>query len=80
VSLAKPMPSAAGDGFRFSLNPFTLLWVLRDELGMTGTKFRCSMALCGAQTKIKSSNLRRILMAYDCPRDAAIAVTRAFPW
>ncbi len=25
-----------------------LLWVLRDELGMTGTKFGCGMALCGA--------------------------------
>jgi len=23
-----------------------LLWVLRDELGMTGTKFGCGMALC----------------------------------
>lgn len=27
-----------------------LLWVLRDELGMTGTKFGCGMALCGACT------------------------------
>ena len=25
-----------------------LLWVLRDHLGMTGTKFGCGMALCGA--------------------------------
>ena len=25
-----------------------LLWVLRDVLGMTGTKFGCGMALCGA--------------------------------
>ena len=45
---------------RFSLNgkpqsvdvPSTmpLLWVLRDTLGMTGTKFGCGMALCGACT------------------------------
>ena len=27
-----------------------LLWALRDELGMTGTKFGCGMALCGACT------------------------------
>ena len=27
-----------------------LLWALRDELGLTGTKFGCGMALCGACT------------------------------
>jgi isoquinoline 1-oxidoreductase alpha subunit len=27
-----------------------LLWVLRDELGLTGTKFGCGMAQCGACT------------------------------
>jgi isoquinoline 1-oxidoreductase subunit alpha len=27
-----------------------LLWVLRDELGMTGTKFGCGAGLCGACT------------------------------
>jgi isoquinoline 1-oxidoreductase subunit alpha len=27
-----------------------MLWVLRDVLGMTGTKFGCGMALCGACT------------------------------
>ncbi|HEY2816804.1 MAG TPA: (2Fe-2S)-binding protein [Casimicrobiaceae bacterium] len=27
-----------------------LLWVLRDQLGLTGTKFGCGMALCGACT------------------------------
>jgi len=27
-----------------------LLWVLRDLLGMTGTKFGCGVALCGACT------------------------------
>lgn len=33
------------------LDPDTpLLWVLRDHLGLTGTKFGCGMSLCGACT------------------------------
>jgi isoquinoline 1-oxidoreductase alpha subunit len=32
-------------------NPDTpLLWVLRDQIGLTGTKFGCGMAMCGACT------------------------------
>jgi isoquinoline 1-oxidoreductase alpha subunit len=27
-----------------------LLWVIRDEIGLTGTKFGCGMSLCGACT------------------------------
>lgn len=27
-----------------------LLWVIRDELGLTGTKFGCGVAMCGACT------------------------------
>ena len=34
-----------------NVNPeMPLLWVLRDTLGYTGTKFGCGMALCGACT------------------------------
>src|SRR5947207_5283423 len=34
-----------------SADPATpLLWVLRDHLGLTGTKFGCGAALCGACT------------------------------
>ena len=29
-----------------------LLWVLRDELGLTGTKFGCGVASCGALSLI----------------------------
>jgi len=33
------------------VNPnMSLLWVLRDTLGMTGTKFGCGISLCGACT------------------------------
>ena len=37
--------------YAIDVDPATpLLWVLRDTLGLTGTKFRCGMALCGACT------------------------------
>ena len=31
-------------------NDAPLLWVIRDELGLTGTKFGCGIAQCGACT------------------------------
>jgi isoquinoline 1-oxidoreductase alpha subunit len=36
-----------------------LLWVLRDHLGMTGTKYGCGMALCGACTVHVGGNATR---------------------
>jgi isoquinoline 1-oxidoreductase alpha subunit len=40
-----------GEAVDFKAAPDTpLLWVLRDSLGLTGTKFGCGMALCGACT------------------------------
>ncbi|MCB0488216.1 MAG: (2Fe-2S)-binding protein [Cyclobacteriaceae bacterium] len=33
-----------------ALDDTPLLWVLRDHLGMTGTKYGCGKALCGACT------------------------------
>ena len=42
------------------VNPQTpLLWVLRDTLGLTGTKFGCGMALCGACTVHVNGNAVR---------------------
>lgn len=40
-----------GKAQRVDVDPATpLLWVLRDTLGLTGTKFGCGMSLCGACT------------------------------
>jgi isoquinoline 1-oxidoreductase alpha subunit len=36
-----------------------LLWVIRDLLGMTGTKYGCGMALCGACTVHIDGEARR---------------------
>lgn len=36
-----------------------LLWVLRDELGMTGTKFGCGKGLCGSCTVIANGEAIR---------------------
>lgn len=37
--------------YNLNIDPNTpLLWVLRDELGLVGTKFGCGMAQCGACT------------------------------
>src|ERR1700738_966804 len=46
-------PTIKGNGVRHMVDvddDTPLLWVLRDVLGMTGTKFGCGMALCGACT------------------------------
>jgi isoquinoline 1-oxidoreductase alpha subunit len=40
-----------GKAHRLDVEPETpLLWVIRDELGLTGTKFGCGIAQCGACT------------------------------
>ena len=40
-----------GQRHELDIEPETpLLWVLRDELGLTGTKFGCGIAVCGACT------------------------------
>jgi isoquinoline 1-oxidoreductase alpha subunit len=43
--------SVNGKQHQLDIEPETpLLWVLRDELGLTGTKFGCGIAQCGACT------------------------------
>ncbi len=40
-----------GKGFIVDVDPATpLLWVIRENLGLTGTKYGCGMAQCGACT------------------------------
>ena len=46
-----------------------LLWVLRDVLGMTGTKFGCGIAQCGACTvHIDGNPVRSCLLPVGCDR------------
>lgn len=44
-----PMLSINGETVDVDVDPSTpLLWVLRDHLDMTGTKYGCGIAQCGA--------------------------------
>ena len=43
--------SVNGQRYRVEVSPDTpLLWVIRESLGLTGTKFGCGMSVCGACT------------------------------
>ena len=55
-----------------------LLWVLRDVLGMTGTKFGCGMALCGACTvHVEGSPVRSCITSVDSIGDSKITTIEA---
>jgi isoquinoline 1-oxidoreductase alpha subunit len=55
-----------------------LLWVLRDVLGMTGTKFGCGMALCGACTvHIDGAATRSCITSVDSLGDSEITTIEA---
>ncbi len=46
--------------FQVDVDPSTpLLWVLRDVLGLTGTKYSCGMGLCGTCTVIVNGEATR---------------------
>ena len=50
-----------------------LLWVLRDHLGMTGTKFGCGVAQCGACTvHVDGTPTRACITPHDSLNDAQI--------
>src|SRR5689334_926857 len=49
--MARVSLTVNGRRVRVDVDPATpLLWVLRDTLGLTGTKFGCGVAQCGACT------------------------------
>ena len=55
-----------------------LLWVLRDVLGMTGTKFGCGMALCGACTvHIDGTATRSCITSIDSIGDSKVTTIEA---
>ena len=55
-----------------------LLWVLRDVLGMTGTKFGCGMALCGACTvHIDGTATRSCITTIDSIGDSKVTTIEA---
>ena len=55
-----------------------LLWVLRDVLGMTGTKFGCGMALCGACTvQVDGVAIRSCITPIDSIGNSAITTIEA---
>jgi isoquinoline 1-oxidoreductase alpha subunit len=59
-------------------NDTPLLWVLRDVLGMTGTKFGCGMALCGACTvHVDGAPTRSCIMTVDSIGSSEIATIEA---
>ena len=55
-----------------------LLWALRDVLKMTGTKFGCGMALCGACTvHIDGAATRSCITTVDSVGEAAVTTIEA---
>ena len=55
-----------------------LLWVLRDVLGLTGTKFGCGAGLCGACTvHVGGAATRSCVTPVDSVGDGAVATIEA---
>jgi isoquinoline 1-oxidoreductase alpha subunit len=76
--------------FNFTLNgaaaevdvdPSTpLLWVLRDHLGLTGTKFGCGVAQCGACTvHVNGAAVRSCAYTIDSVQGAAVTTIEGLP-
>jgi len=66
--------SVNGTPVGIEVDPSTpLLWVLRDHLGLTGTKFGCGAALCGACTvHVDGEAVRSCAYTIDSVQDKKI--------
>jgi isoquinoline 1-oxidoreductase subunit alpha len=78
--------------YRIDVAPDTpLLWVLRDTLGLTGTKYGCGMGLCGActvhldgesrracQTPVSSVGTKKVTTIEGLSRDRSHPLQRAW--
>jgi isoquinoline 1-oxidoreductase subunit alpha len=63
-----------GKAVEVDVDPETpLLWVLRDAMGLTGTKFGCGMALCGACTvHLNGTAVRSCVTPLSAVRNAKV--------
>lgn len=70
-----------GQSLSLDIEPETpLLWVLRDELGLTGTKFGCGVANCGACTvAVDGVATRSCVMPISALQDKQILTIEAKP-
>jgi aerobic-type carbon monoxide dehydrogenase small subunit (CoxS/CutS family) len=68
-----------GTRFDVDVEPETpLLWVLRDTLGLTGTKFGCGAAICGACTvHVDGSPMRSCALRVGMLADREITTIEA---
>jgi isoquinoline 1-oxidoreductase alpha subunit len=68
-----------GQPHEVNVSPDTpLLWALRDVLGMTGTKFGCGIAQCGACTvHVDGQPLRSCMLAVGAIGDRKITTIEA---
>ena len=56
-----------------------LLWVLRDRLNMTGTKYGCGRALCGACTvHVDGSPVRSCVLPVSAVANASVRTKTYF--
>ncbi len=77
------MISLKVNGTRYDLDvaPDTpLLWVIRDTIGLTGTKFGCGMALCGACTvHVNGEAVRSCVASVSSAAGAEITTIEGIP-
>ena len=75
------MTSVTVNGRRYDVDlpdDTPLLWALRDEMGLTGTKFGCGMALCGACTvHVDGVAVRSCITPIDSIGSSAITTIEA---